>query len=122
MLSLSPYLHVNGALEMLAFLEGAFGAETLEKYTDPDGRVAHSKVRLGDSMIEMSEAHGQWQPMPGNILIYVEDVDSAYARALELGAKSISAPENKPYGDRSAGVIDPKGHSWFISSWLGKDV
>jgi PhnB protein len=50
----------------------------------------------------------------------VPDADAAYARALEKGAVSIFAPEDKPYEERQAGVRDAYGNTWWISTWLGR--
>jgi PhnB protein len=79
----------------------------------------HAKIRIGDSIIEMGEAHGQWQPMPTALYMYVPDVDAVYNRALEAGATSLSVPVDQPYGYRNAGVEDPFGNRWFIATPVG---
>jgi PhnB protein len=56
--------------------------------------------------------------MPSLMHLYVEDADVTYRQALEAGATSLRAPEDTPYGDRSAAVVDPAGHSWFIATRL----
>jgi PhnB protein len=77
-------------------------------------------VKIGDAMIEMSEAHGRWQPMPASIHLYVPDADALYARALEAGATSILPVTDQPYGERSGGVKDPWGNRWWIATYTGK--
>jgi uncharacterized glyoxalase superfamily protein PhnB len=77
-------------------------------------------MRIGNATLELDEAHGEFQPMPCHLHVYVPDTDVAYAQALRAGATSIEAPEDKPYGDRSAGVKDAWGNSWFIATYLGK--
>ncbi len=72
-------------------------------------------------MLEMGEAHGEYQPMPCTLHLYVENTDALYERALRAGATSIAPPEDKPYGDRSAGVQDAFGNRWFIATHI-KDV
>ena len=42
--------------------------------------------------------------------------DAVYRRALEAGAESLYAPEDKPYGERQGGVKDPAGNLWFIAT------
>jgi PhnB protein len=113
------YFQPVGAPKFIKFLENAFGAEVLERHQSPEGFVYHAKVRLGDSIVEMGEAHDQWQPMQSAIYMYVEDVDAAYKQALSAGATSAKEPSNEPYGDRSAWVNDEFGNVWYISTWLG---
>jgi len=119
MQDIAPFLFPRGAARFLDFLEKAFGAETIERHQDAGGAVLHASVKIGDSILAMGEAHGQWQPMPGGIHLYLPDVDAAYRRAMEAGAVSISAPANQPYGDRYAGVIDPQGNYWYLASQIG---
>ncbi|HEX2715026.1 MAG TPA: VOC family protein [Candidatus Acidoferrales bacterium] len=119
--SVTPYLHPRRAGEVIEFLKRAFGAEELARYQSPEGAILHAKVRIGDSILEMGEAHGPYQPMPCGLHLYVPDTDALYARAISAGATSIEAPINKPYGDRSAGVTDPFGNQWFIATHI-KDV
>ena len=94
MQDVAPCLFPRGAPEFLDFLEKAFGAETIGRHQNPAGMVLHASVKIGDSILAMGEAHGQWQPMPGAIHLYLPDVDAAYRRAMEAGAVSISAPAN----------------------------
>jgi len=117
--SVNVYLNPSGAPQFIDFVSNAFGAETVEVYNNDDGSVAHAKVRLGDTVLELSDPHGIYQPMPAGLHYYVDDVDAAYEQALEAGAESISAPGNAPYGDRTASVRDPFGNSWFLATYLG---
>jgi PhnB protein len=113
--TVTPFLHAHGARELITFLENAFGAK-VEHVTEMGGReVAHAGVRIGDSMIELGEAHGESQPMPAAIHLFVDDVDASYERALRAGATSIEPPSDKPYGERSAFVTDPFENQWFIA-------
>jgi len=112
---LMPYLHPAGAPGMINFLKQAFGAEEVFVYQSPDGIVHHAKMGIGDSIVEMGEAHGEWQPMPMTFMLYVEDVDSWYARAMKAaGAISLAAPKDQVYGDRVGAVKDPFDNVWYI--------
>jgi uncharacterized glyoxalase superfamily protein PhnB len=71
---------------------------------------------MGDAIVEMGEAHDQWQPMQSAIFMFVEDVDAAYQQALSAGATSALAPTDQPYGERSAWVNDEFGNIWYLSS------
>ena len=115
------YLHPSGAAELIDFLTRAFNAEEVARYESPDGAIAHAKIRIGDSILEMGDAHGPYQPRPTGIHLYVPDTDAAYRQAIAAGATSITEPNDAPYGDRAAGVQDPHGNSWFIATYI-KDV
>ena len=115
--TVNSYLHPVGADKLIGFLKEAFGGEEIEVYRpDAGGPIVHAKVRLGDTILEMAEARGQYGPMPAGLHFYVPDVDETYERALEAGATSISAPADQPYGERGAGVEDPAGNSWFLAT------
>jgi PhnB protein len=116
--NLTPYLHPKGTPEVIDFLKRAFDAEEVFRAQDPAGTVHHAKIRIGDSIIAMGEAHGPYQPMPPALHLYVPDTDAAYKRALEAGAISIDEPVNQGYGDRYAGVKDPFGNVWYIATHL----
>jgi uncharacterized glyoxalase superfamily protein PhnB len=112
------YLHPRGADEFLEFLKQAFGAQAAEVFRDPKGTIVHAQVRIGNSVVEMGEAHGQWSPMPTMIYLQVDDADAAYERALRAGATSISAPADQPYGARSGAVQDSQGNQWHMAAPL----
>ncbi len=118
--ALTVYLHPTGTPAYIDFLKTAFGAQQEERFDDPDGRVAHARMRIGDSALEMGEAHGVYQPVSMGLHLMVPDVDAVYRRAVEAGGKSISAPEDKSYGYRLAEIGDPIGNLWFIASPLQK--
>jgi PhnB protein len=116
--NITPYLHPKGAPRVIDFLKRAFGAEEVFRAQDPAGTVHHARIRIGDSIIAMGEAHGPYQPMPPALHLYVPDTDAAYKRALEAGAISIDEPVDQGYGDRYAGVKDPFGNVWYIATHL----
>ena len=113
--SVSPYLIVADVPALLDFLATAFDAQELNRSPRPDGTIAHAEARVGDSVVMMGQAAGEWTPVPTSLFLWVDDVDGTYERALAAGATSLGAPEDKPYGDRMAGVQDPMGNRW----WLG---
>ncbi len=114
--NLMPYLHPEGAPRMIEFLKQAFSAEEIAVYQSPDGIVHHAKVGIGDSIIEMGEAHAEWKPMPMTFMLYVEDCDAWYARAMKAeGAISAGEPADAPYGGRTGAVKDPFDNMWYIS-------
>ena len=116
--SVTPCLHPKGTPAVIDFLKRAFGAEEVTRHASPTGVIQHATVRIGDSMIEMGEAHGPFQPMP-SMYLYFDNADEWYERALKAGATSLSAPTDQPYGDRVGGVTDPSGNQWFVATHLG---
>jgi PhnB protein len=116
--TVTAYLHPLRAEPVIGFLKRAFGAEELEKYASPDGVIHHAKLKIGDSVLEMGEAHGPYQPMPSVFYLYVPDVDAMYSRALNAGATSTSEPADQPYGDRTAGVKDVFGNLLYIGTQI----
>ena len=116
--TVTPYLIVTGVDTLLEFLKKAFDGTEDFVMRDPDGSVRHADVRIGDSHVMMGEAGGEWKPMPAGIHLYVEDCDAIYRRALQAGGTSLSEPTDKFYGDRSAGVKDPCGNSWWIATHI----
>ena len=117
--SVTPYLTVQGADRLIDFMKDVFGAEEVIRSVRPEGGIAHAAVRLGDSMIELSEFTGEWGPSPCALHVYVQDPDAAYSRALEAGAVSLYAPADHEYGERSGGVRDHAGNNWYIAKHLG---
>ena len=119
--TVNVYMHPLRAEPVIHFLKRAFGAREMGKYASPDGVVHHAEIRVGDSMVEMGEAHGKYPPMPTMFYLYVPDCDAVYQRALQAGASSISEPVDQPYGDRSGGVKDAFGNQWYIATHI-KDM
>jgi PhnB protein len=115
--NLMPTLLPIGAPKMIDFLKQAFGAEELAVHKSPDGAVKHATIQVGTSVIELGEAHGQWQPMPSVFMMYVDDVDRWYERATKAeGAIGKDEPKLAPHGARMASIQDPFDNIWYIAS------
>lgn len=114
--SVTPYLVVEGVAKLIEFLKQAFDATEKERMSRPDGTVMHAEVKIGDSVVMMGEAAGEFSPMPSMLHLYVNDTDAVYKRAMEAGATSVREPADQFYGDRSAGIKDPCGSTWYIAT------
>jgi PhnB protein len=122
----TPCLIVQGAGKAMEFYAVVFGATERMRFPGPDGSVAHAEIQIGDSVViveDESPYMGTKAPPSGGLagssvfqFIYVEDVDTVVARAVELGATVKRAARDQFYGDRDAFVIDPFGHGWTIAS------
>jgi len=127
--SIQPYLHIRGAADAIKFYKKAFNATERMCMPQPDGRIGHAEIQLGDSCIMLADEHpetGIYSPAhfggsPVSIMFYVEDCDATYKQALAAGAKSLREPADQHYGDRMAGVEDPFGFQWWIGTHM-KDV
>src|SRR5439155_25568514 len=102
--TVTPVLMVNNAAKLIEFLKQAFGARERERYADPDGKILHAEVTLGDSIVQLSDATGEWKPVQVPLLVYVRDTDATYRRALKAGSTSLTEPVDAFSGGRPAGA------------------
>jgi PhnB protein len=120
----TPYLAVRNAKAAVDFYQLAFGAELALKLTMPDGSLAHAEIRIGDSHVMMAEENAEWgntSPQtlggsPVSFMVYVPDVDAAFARALAAGCTQVRPVEDQFYGDRTGTLKDPFGFQWSIGT------
>ena len=117
--TVTNYLTVEGVGRLIEFLKRGLGAEQRGPiHNGPGGRIMHAEVKIGDTIIMLGEPMAAGQARPSNLYVYVEDVDAVYRRAMDAGGKSISEPKDQFYGDRTAGVEDPSGNSWYIGTHI----
>jgi PhnB protein len=122
--TVTPYLIIRGAKQALEFYANAFGAEEAFRMENDKGKIGHAEIKIGNSMIMLADEseethHKSPQTLGGSpvtICLYVEDCDSLFNRAVQAGAKIDRPLQNMFYGDRTGGVTDPFGYSWFIST------
>ncbi len=120
----TPYLIVKGAADAIEFYKRAFGAQELMRFADPGGRVGHAEIKIGDSPIMLADEHPEMgyvgpQSLGGttvSILLYVENVDEWFARAVAAGGKTLRPVQDQFYGDRSGTLADPFGHIWTVAT------
>jgi PhnB protein len=116
--TVQPFLQPAHAAPVIDFLVRAFGAVERGRAATPDGAILHTTLKLGNSALELIDAVGNYQPMPGMFYLYVKDADAACAQALQAGAEAHTAPADQPYGDRHGSVKDPAGNTWYIAARL----
>jgi PhnB protein len=122
--SIAPYICVRGAAEAIEFYIAAFGAEESFRLSEPEGKVGHAELRIGDGVLMISDEYpdfGARAPAafggsPVSIHLGVADCDAAVARAEEAGATILRAPKDEFYGDRSAMVACPFGYRWHLTA------
>lgn len=114
--TVTPYLIAKDAAKLIEFLQAAFDAQVKFRMDQPDGKVAHAELQIGDSVVELSEGSPKYPAMPTGLHIYVPDVDDAHKRAVAAGGISRAEPVDQFYGERSSDVEDPSGNRWFIAT------
>lgn len=114
--TVTPYFHARDAAAFMEFLTQAFGAKEEFRSLTPEGMVRHAKMRIGDSVLELAEAHNHWQPLPAAIYLYVDNADAVCKRAQAAGAKLLFPAADQLFGDRMGGIEDKWGNEWFIAT------
>jgi PhnB protein len=113
-----PYVFCH--LDGIDFVREVFDAVEIERH-EVGEHAYHVELRIGDSAIVLEASdppHASGKP--NSIYVYVQDVDAAYALAVARGAETIEVPSDKPYQERSAGVTDRFGNTWWISTYVGE--
>lgn len=119
-----PYLTVDGASSAIDFYSFVFGAKERMRMPDPSGKIGHAEIEIGDSLVMLADTFpdmGNPAPTslggtPVTLMVYVEDVDATFRRALDRGATQDRPIENQFYGDRAGQFTDPFGHQWFVAT------
>jgi PhnB protein len=117
----SAYLAVANAAEAIEFYKKAFGAIESMRMEEPDGRIGHAEIKIGDTVVMLSD---EWPEMrvlsplalEGNsvsLVVEVDDADAAWGRVLGAGATIERPLADQPYG-RTGWVVDPYGHRWCL--------
>jgi PhnB protein len=115
--TVTPYLTVRNAPKVIEFLKQAFGAKlSHDAIKRPDGSIMHAQVTIGDSRVMIAEENEMAKATSSSLYIYVPNVDSVYQQAIKAGGANVMEPMDMFYGDRSGGVMDPSGNSWFIAT------
>jgi PhnB protein len=121
----TPMLAIRGAAEAIEFYKRAFGAVEVMRLNDPQGMVAHAEIKIGGALVMLAEEHPDYNRSPQTlggtsvvVMIYVEDVDAVFQRAIDAGAKVVFPLRDQFYGDRSGRLEDPFGHMWIFSTHI----
>ena len=122
--SVTPYLVLRNAARAIDFYKEAFGAQELFRMPAPGGRIGHAELQIGSSRIMMADEHPEIGALgpetrggaTSSLVLYVEDADAVFDRAVKAGAKVDRPLANQFYGDRTGSLTDPFGHVWHIST------
>ena len=121
--SISPSLTCRDAARAIDFYKRVFGASEIMRMPGPGGKVGHAELRIGDSVIFVSD------PFPGMsaasesggapviyLFLYTEDVDSVFNRAVQAGCRVDMPLADMFWGDRFGKITDPFGHQWGLAT------
>ena len=114
--TVTPYLIVSGAADLIRFMVDVFGAVESPRMENDDGTIAHAEVEIGDSIVMVADSSDRFPPASGWLHVYLADCDAAHERAVTAGAESVQEPADQFYGDRTAGVRDPFGNTWWLAT------
>ncbi|NEE01763.1 VOC family protein [Phytoactinopolyspora halotolerans] len=119
--SLTPFIVCADAAGAIDFYQRVFGAQVLGRHDGPDGTVMHAELRIGDSILQLSDpnpAFGLAAPDPeassASLVLYCDDVDDVFAKAVESGASVREQVQDFVTGDRYGSIVDPYGRRWAI--------
>ncbi|MFI0899071.1 VOC family protein [Streptomyces sp. NPDC020983] len=124
--SVSPFLFIAGADTAIDFYRGVFDATERIRVLEPDGRIGHAELQIGDSVVMLADEfpeHGAPGPRsvggtPVAISVHVDDVDEVFHRALAGGSRALREVADETYGDRVGMFEDPFGHRWMVSTHI----
>ncbi|MDL5052968.1 VOC family protein [Oscillatoria laete-virens NRMC-F 0139] len=114
--TVTPYLTVSDADKLITFLKEVFNAIPGERHERPDGKIMHAEVRIGDSMVMISDACAEMGATASHLYFYIENADAVFAKAIAAGCTEIMPVSNQFWGDRMGGVKDPWGNLLWIST------
>lgn len=122
--TVTPYLICKGAAKAIEFYKEGFGATEVMRLEAPGGMIGHAEIRIGDSIIMLADEHPEMGAVspetlggsPASIMLYVEDVDARFDKAIQAGGTVVRPVEDQFYGDRNGTLQDPFGHKWTIGT------
>ena len=122
--SVTPYLSIKGAAKAIDYYKEVFGATELFRMAAPDGKIGHAEIKIGNSPLMLADEFPEMEFVspqtlggsPIGLMIYVDDVDTMFTKAISAGATEVKPLQDQFYGDRSGTLKDPFGHVWTVAT------
>jgi uncharacterized glyoxalase superfamily protein PhnB len=113
--SVIPYLVINEASKFIEFVTKVFDAKLTFDVKRDDGMVKHAEIKIGGTTIMAADSTEEFNPREATLMVYVENADDSFKKAVALGAEIVRDISDQEYG-RTGGVLDPFGITWWITS------
>jgi len=124
--SVTPHLIIDDCAAVIDWYKRAFGAEEKGRAVGPDGKIMHSEITIGNSVLYANDPMGGGKSAkaiggsPVGLWLYTDDADALFNRAVAAGAQVAPGPMGQLmdqfWGDRCGTVIDPAGYNWTIAT------
>ena len=113
--SITPGTSIHNCERAIEFYKNVFDAKEQVRFTSPDGKIMHCELKIGDSIFMLGDAVDQ-PPYHMHVMVYVNNCDVVFKRAVDAGATVKEPLADKFYGDRNGRVTDPFGNEWYIAT------
>lgn len=113
-LTVQPWLVGRSTAGLLDFITAVFDGDELMRVPTEDGSIGHAEIRVGGSVLLAFDSRPDWPETPSMLRVFVDDVEAAFARAVEAGARVVTEIDEAAWGDRGGRIRDPFGNIWWV--------
>ena len=122
--TVTPQLTLDNAAQAIEWYKKALGAEETGRSAGPDGKIMHAEVKIGNAMLMLADENPERDALSPStlggagcsVMLYTDDVDATFKRAIAAGATAVMPPADMFWGDRMGNLKDPFGHSWAVAT------
>jgi PhnB protein len=116
--TVTPYLMADKADELIRFAQQTFDAQVLQRVDNPDGKLMHAELKIGDSTLMLGQASAEHPANKTMLYLYFPNVDEVFRKGVAAGATAVQEPQDQFYGDRAGALKDTSGHIWWVACHL----
>lgn len=120
--SITPSIVCKGAARAIEFYKEVFHAKEISRMAGPNNTIGHAELQIGDSRLMLSDefpgmvsAPGPNPPSCSSLILYTDNVDATFEKAVKAGSKIEMPLQNQFWGDRYGKIRDPFGHQWGLA-------
>lgn len=112
----TAWIVTDDTAKLLDFITEVFAGTEIGRVATEDGAIGHAEIRVGDTVLLAFDRREDWPDLPSLLRVWVADPDATVEKAVEAGARVVTALSNAAWGDRGARIRDPFGNIWWIMS------